>query len=54
MESLAGDQIQLKLTQKFSEATDPTIRTTITNIYHNEVEYRMLEALASARPVGRD
>ena len=45
MESLAGDQIQRKLTQKFSEATEPTIRTTITNTYLNEVEYRMLEAL---------
>ena len=45
MESLVGDQIKLKLTQKFSEATDPTIRTTITNMYLNEAEYRMLEAL---------
>src|SRR5438128_2554880 len=36
MESLVGDQIQRKLTQKFSEATEPTVRTTITNIYLNE------------------
>jgi CYTH domain-containing protein len=45
MESHIGDQIQRKLTQKFSESAEPTIQTTITNIYLNEVEYRVLEAL---------
>ena len=45
MESLVGDQIQRKLTQKFSESAEPIIQTTITNIYLNEVEYQVLEAL---------
>jgi len=45
MASPAGDRIQRKLTQKFSESPEPTIRTTITNIYLDEAEYRRLETL---------
>jgi CYTH domain-containing protein len=45
MESPKGDRIQRKLTQKFSESSKPTTRTTITNIYLDEGEYRVLEAL---------
>ena len=45
MEALHGDQIQRKLTQKFSESNEPATQTTITNIYLTEAEYRVLEAL---------
>lgn len=45
MDSPGGAPIQRKLTQKFSESDEPTIRTIITNIYLDEAEYRVLEAL---------
>jgi CYTH domain-containing protein len=45
MKSAAGDQVQRKLTQKFSEGLEPTMGTTVTNIYLNEVEYKMFELL---------
>jgi len=48
MESAAGDRIQRKLTQKFSESAEPTVQTIITNIYLNEAEYRVLEALGGS------
>jgi len=47
MESLIGDQVQFKLAQKFSEGAKPALQTTITNLYLNEVEYRMLETLGA-------
>lgn len=48
MEAPHGGPIQRKLTQKFSESNEPTIQTTITNIYLNEAEYRVLEALGGS------
>jgi CYTH domain-containing protein len=45
MESVLDGHIQRKVTQKFCEGPGVSTRSTITNIYLSEAEYKTLEAL---------